>query len=102
MRTSVAMSQIVKHTTRVRSGNELRREIAAPGALGKSPLPKVRLAMARSASVASSIGTFIFMAEDTWDDKGLLFRIREIFQYHRRGHLLSLVRDKRKGHHLAM
>jgi hypothetical protein len=42
------------------------------------------------------------MAEDTWDDKGLLFRIREIFQYHRRGHLLSLVRDKRKGHHLAM
>ena len=59
------ISQAVKQTIRVRNGNELRREIAAPGALGNSPFPKVRVAMARSASVASSIGTFIFMVEDT-------------------------------------
>ena len=98
----MVISQAVKQTIRVRSGNDLRREIAAAGALGKSPFPKVRLAMARSASIASSIGTFIFMVEDTGGDGGLLFRIGEIFQYHRRGHLLSLVRDKRKGQHLAM
>jgi hypothetical protein len=65
MRTSVAISQAVKQTISVRSGNDLRREIAATGAFGESPLPKIRLAVARSASVVPSIGMFIFMVEGT-------------------------------------
>jgi hypothetical protein len=65
----VAISQVVKQTISVRSGNDLRREMAATGSFGESVLPR-RLAIARSASVASSIGTFIFMVEDTWERHG--------------------------------
>ena len=69
----MAISQAVKQTISVRSGNDLRREIAAIGAFGESPLSRARLATVRSASVAPSIGMFIFIAQHTFGRRGRYF-----------------------------
>jgi hypothetical protein len=50
----VAISQIVKQTISVRSGNRRRPVSAATGPVGKSPLAKMRLLMVRCSSLRSA------------------------------------------------
>jgi hypothetical protein len=101
------MSQIVKQTIRVRSGNG-RRTDAPTVAFAESPLTRMGLLMLRSVSAGafaslaeygnmdasnSSRYAFIFMPNIRARDGAPLFRVGEIFHCHSRGCSQSLLRD---------
>lgn len=105
----VAISHIVKQTTRVRTGNACRvATTSATGPRGEFPALEARLLMMRSASVmrGASLGTdgkmhaselppysLAFMPKFRAPDRAPLFRLGEIFRCHSRGCSRSLVRD---------
>ncbi len=105
----VAISQIVKQTMSVRTGNGFRvATAAATGPLGEFPALETRLLMMRSASVMrrASLGidgkvhaselppcSLAFMPKFRAPDRVPLFRLGEIFRCHSRGCSRSLVRD---------
>jgi hypothetical protein len=105
----VAISQIVKQTMRLRTGNGcLVATAAAIGPLGELPTLETRLLMMRSAPVmwgaslakegkvhASELPPYslVFMPKVSRPDRAPLFRLGEIFRCHSRGCSRSLVRD---------
>src|SRR5258708_24829643 len=119
MRTWVEISQTVKQTISVRSGNGRRADIAAPGSLSESPVASMGLLITRSTSIpcrprlVASVDltcrscTPQMRVEDhsissshvRARPRARLFRFCEIFRCHSEGCLESLLWHKSKELH---